>query len=78
LLVDVADVLLLAGDLRSGRRRDIASAMRLVDGARPEVAGWVANLPRRVPSSRQEVAPEPQSVAGTWEPSAARSARVAS
>ena len=47
MLVDKADVLLLVGDLRSGKRHDVERAMHLIEGTRPAVAGWVANLPRR-------------------------------
>lgn len=78
LLARKADVLLLVGDLRRGRRVDVEQSMALLGTARPAVAAWVANLPRRVPPLRPQRAPEPKSVAEAWSPTAARSDRVAS
>jgi succinoglycan biosynthesis transport protein ExoP len=46
LLADKADVVLLVGNLRAGRRDDVGNAVRQLEEALPPVAGWVANLPR--------------------------------
>ncbi len=45
LLADVADLVVLVGDLRSGTRTDVRDAMALLDEVGPRLAGWVANLP---------------------------------
>jgi Mrp family chromosome partitioning ATPase len=79
MLVDKADVLLLVGDLRSGKRNDVERAMRLIEGARPAVAGWVANLPRRKAAPGTEgSAAGPRTIAESLRKPAAGSDRVAS
>ena len=45
LLADVADFVILVGDLRSGTRTDIREAMALFDDVEPTPAAWVANPP---------------------------------
>ena len=47
LLTDVADLVVLVGDLRSGTRSDVRDALALLDDVGPRLAGWVANLPPR-------------------------------
>lgn len=79
MLVDKSDALLLVGDLRAGRRRDVEHAARLMEEARPAVAGWVANLPRRGPDpGLDEAAHETASAAEAPGTTATRSDRVAS
>jgi Mrp family chromosome partitioning ATPase len=78
-LVDRADVLLLVGDLRSGRRGDVERVMRLIEQTRPVVAGWVANVPRRTASPGPErLTAEPRAIAESSRKTADRSDRVAS
>lgn len=47
LLADVADHVVLVGDLRTGTRADVAEAQTLLGEAGPTTAGWVVNLPPR-------------------------------
>lgn len=47
LLADVADVLVLVGDLRRGTRTDARDALALLDDVTPRAAGWVVNRPPR-------------------------------
>jgi hypothetical protein len=62
LLTEVADLVVLVGDLRAGTRTDARDALALLDDVRPKLTGWVANAPprrrelRRVP---QEISPTP-------------------
>lgn len=56
-LADKADLVLLVGDLRAGRRADAVHALRLLEGVRGVLTGWVANLPRRTESGTP--VPEP-------------------
>ena len=54
-LAHLADVVLVVGDLRSGRRHDAESAARLLEGVHPVLTGWVANEPGvTAPSSRRD------------------------
>lgn len=47
LLSDIADFVVLVGDLRSGTRADVRETLALLHDVRPSLAGWVTNLPRR-------------------------------
>ena len=47
LLADIADFVVLVGDLRSGTRRDVRETLALLHDVRPSLAGWVTNVPRR-------------------------------
>jgi len=58
LLADAADLVVLVGDLRSGRREDVREAMALLDDVGPRLAGWVTNVPRRRPR-RRSASPRP-------------------
>lgn len=64
LLADNADVVLLVGDLRSGRRTEVAETLRLLEAARPAIAGWVVNLPRgrsaATPDAARSLPSEPE------------------
>jgi Mrp family chromosome partitioning ATPase len=79
LLADNADVVLLVGDLRAGRRDDVGDAVRQLEGELPAVAGWVANLPRRrtAPSSGTPSF-DLKSITGRLQRSGDRSDRVTS
>jgi Mrp family chromosome partitioning ATPase len=79
MLVGKADVLLLVGDLRSGRRRDVDRAMRQIEGSRPETGWWVSNRPRRSVRSRpEESAAAPTALAESVLSTDEQSDRVAS
>ena len=58
LLADVADLVVLVGDLRSGTRSDVREALALLDGAGPKLAGWVMNLPPRRRRRRRPTPPQ--------------------
>lgn len=77
-LVDKADVLLLVGDLRSGKRDDVERAIQLIEGIRPAACGWIANLPRGGERSGSDSMGRPKPVVGPLRPTAARSDRFAS
>jgi Mrp family chromosome partitioning ATPase len=47
LLADAADLVVLVGDFRAGRRGDVRDALALLDDVSPRLAGWVANRPPR-------------------------------
>ncbi len=46
LLADIADFVVLVGDLRSGTRADVRETLALLHDTRPSLAGWVTNVPR--------------------------------
>jgi Mrp family chromosome partitioning ATPase len=62
LLADVADLVVLVGDLRSGTRRDVSEALALLYDVGPRLAGWVANLPPRRPDRARRLQQVPGSV----------------
>ena len=79
LLVDRADALLLVGDLRAGRRRDVEQTTDLIEQSRPAVAGWVANTPRRGASAHlDDPQPSTAPVADALDDGQSGSDRVAS
>nr|WP_228500768.1 hypothetical protein [Nocardioides agariphilus] len=47
LFAELADLLLVVGDLRSGTRTDAIDAVATIEGLSTTNAGWVANLPSR-------------------------------
>jgi receptor protein-tyrosine kinase len=47
LLADLADLVVVVGDLRSGTRTDLRETLALLVDVEPRLAGWVANVPRR-------------------------------
>jgi Mrp family chromosome partitioning ATPase len=62
LLADVADLVVLVGDLRAGTRTDVREALALLHDVGPEPAGWVANRPSRRRAAARNRASLPQQV----------------
>jgi Mrp family chromosome partitioning ATPase/capsular polysaccharide biosynthesis protein len=78
-LADLVKVVLVVGDLRSGRRQDVEHAARLLEGMHPVLAGWVANHPDRTARPpREGLAPELTSVDPPTSTKGDRSERAAS
>jgi tyrosine-protein kinase Etk/Wzc len=79
LFAETAGVVLLVGDLRSGRRKDVDAAMGLMEAARPVIAGWVVNLPHRRTAPRSSGPSfELDTNTGSWQQAIDRSDPVAS